>query len=73
MGRKREVIHLTVEEYMAAKERESTPSNVPFRYNTITNTLKLDMAKLKMLVKAGENSKRILKDSDSVFSADFLN
>lgn len=73
MGKRRVVLHLTVEEYLAAKAREAAASNSPFTYNTATNTLKVDFAKLEALVKAAKKSKRVCCDSQRVFTVNDLN
>lgn len=69
---KRIVLTLTVAEYEAAKRREEAASTTPFKYNTRTNTLKINFPWLSSLVKAAKNSKRVCRDSERYFTANGL-
>ena len=68
MAKRRVVTHLTVEEYMAAKTREAAASNSPFIYNTATETLKVDFAKLERMVKEAKKSPKVCRPSERAFT-----
>ena len=66
MAKRRIVTHLTVEQYMAAKASETSATTSPFRYNTATRKVKVDMEKLRRRVARATSSPKVVKMSERV-------
>ena len=73
MAKRRIVTHLTVEQYMAAKKAEESSATSPFRYNTATRKVKVDMEKLRRRVAIAAKSSKVVRMSERAITIDELN
>jgi hypothetical protein len=73
MAKRRIVTHLTVEQYMAAKAREESAATSPFRYNTETKTVKIDLVLLRERVATAAKSAKVVKEHNKAITVNDLN
>ena len=73
MVKRRVVTHLTIEQYMAAKASETSATTSPFRYNTATRKVKVDMEKLRRRVASAAKSSKVVRMSERAITIDELN